>query len=113
MEGTRLHLDGYGVDPDRHALHHFLCKAVLAVNTHCKHEQGNVSPYTWDVVLVVRYTGARFIWAYLWPAVIAIGEGPLGGRGSSHVLISTSTLSKNCTQEEITRHTIAQGEIEK
>lgn len=35
---------------------------------------------------------------YLWPAVIAIGEGPLGGRGSSHVLISTSTLSRNCTK---------------
>ncbi len=32
----------------------------------------------------------------LWPAVMAIGEGPFGGRGSSQVLISTSTLSRNC-----------------
>lgn len=29
-----------------------------------------------------------------------MGEGPLGGRGSSHVLISTSTLSRNCPKEE-------------
>lgn len=33
---------------------------------------------------------------HLWPAVMAIGEGPFGARGSSQVLISTSTLSRNC-----------------
>lgn len=49
---------------------------------------------------VVQNKTVRFMQPYLWPAVIAIGEGPLGGRGSSHVLISTSTLSKNCTKEE-------------
>ncbi|TNN73461.1 hypothetical protein EYF80_016251 [Liparis tanakae] len=43
--------------------------------------------------------------AYLWPAVIAMGEGPLGARGSSHVLISTSTLSKNCTGNKKPSHT--------
>lgn len=41
------------------------------------------------------FFSTEFVKAYLWPAVIAMGEGPLGGRGSSHVLISTSTLSKN------------------
>lgn len=36
----RLHLDGDGVNPDRHALHHFLCEAVLAVNTGGQHDPG-------------------------------------------------------------------------
>ncbi len=38
VEGTSLHLDGYRVDPDRHALHNLFCKAVLAVNTQCQYE---------------------------------------------------------------------------
>lgn len=45
----------------------------------------------------MRLLTKRCVNDYLWPAVIAIGEGPLGARGSSHVLISTSTLSRNCT----------------
>lgn len=32
----------------------------------------------------------------LCPAARAMGDCPLGGRGSSHVLISTSTLSRYC-----------------
>lgn len=35
VEGTGLHLDGDGVDNHRHALHHFLSEAILAVNTQC------------------------------------------------------------------------------
>lgn len=31
---------------------------------------------------------------YLCPEAVAIGEGPLGARGSSHVLISIMTLSR-------------------
>lgn len=38
VEGTSLNLDGDGVDPNGHALHHFLRKAVLAVNTQRQHE---------------------------------------------------------------------------
>lgn len=33
VEGPSLHLDGNGVDPDRHALYHFLSKAIFTVNT--------------------------------------------------------------------------------
>lgn len=33
--------------------------------------------------------------AYLCPEAVAIGDGPLGFRGSSHVLISIITLSKD------------------
>lgn len=102
MEGTSLHLDGDGVDPNRHALYHFLCKAVLAVNTKFAHE-GNIHTIHnmgCCTELQISQLNTRCMQVYLWPAVIAIGEGPLGGRGSSHVLISTSTLSKNCTKEE-------------
>lgn len=35
------------------------------------------------------------ILAYLCPEAVAIGDGPLGFRGSSHVLISIITLSKD------------------
>lgn len=33
--------------------------------------------------------------AYLCPEAVAIGDGPLGFRGSSHVLISMITLSRD------------------
>lgn len=36
--------------------------------------------------------------AHLCPDAVAMGEGPLGGRGSSQVLISISTLSSVCKQ---------------
>lgn len=36
--------------------------------------------------------------AHLCPDAVAIGEGPFGGRGSSQVLISISTLSSVCKQ---------------
>lgn len=87
MKGTSLHFDGDRVDPDGHPLHHLLCKAILAANRKCHHKQIGCSP------LNVSENVCRS--TYLCPAVMAIGEGPLGGRGSSQVLISTSTLSKN------------------
>lgn len=36
--------------------------------------------------------------AHLWPDAVAMGDGPFGGRGSSQVLISISTLSRVCKQ---------------
>lgn len=87
MKGTGLHFDRDRVDPDRHPLNHLLRKAIFTENTNGQHKQINV------------HRSARPKMSagppYLWPAVMAIGEGPFGGRGSSHVLISTSTLSKN------------------
>lgn len=65
----------------------------------------SAKPYSlWTVTAHVSQCApfqAGSLQAYLWPAVMAIGEGPLGGRGSSQVLISTSTLSRNCTKEKI------------
>lgn len=34
VEGTGLHLDGDGVDDDRHTLHHLLSKAILTAARH-------------------------------------------------------------------------------
>lgn len=36
--------------------------------------------------------------AHLCPDAVAMGDGPLGGRGSSQVLISITTLSRVCKQ---------------
>lgn len=104
MKGTSLHFDGDGVDPDGHPLHHLLRKAILAANRKCHHKQTGCSPHVSENV-------RRSI--YLCPAVMAIGEGPLGGRGSSQVLISTSTLSKNWarTQKECLRLTERKNNI--
>lgn len=74
---------------------HWKCKKAISLGaTISIHDIGC------DIQLQMSQLNAGCIQVYLWPAVIAIGEGPLGGRGSSHVLISTSTLSKNCTKEK-------------
>lgn len=50
VEGTSLNLDGNGVDPDRHALYHFLRKAVLAENAYM----------TGKIVLNLRHFSSGF-----------------------------------------------------
>ena len=44
VEGPSLHLDGDGVDSDRHALHHLLSEAVLAVKAEYRDEPRHFSP---------------------------------------------------------------------
>lgn len=100
IEGFGADPNDDGVDGQRHALHHLLGKAVLAeerrANGVSEVRGKNQQHSTWGGTTeqIVVQTGGT----HLCPDAVAMGEGPLGGRGSSQVLISISTLSRVCVQ---------------
>lgn len=101
-------IEGFGADPNddgvdwqRHALHHLLRKTVLAeerrengISKVRKKKISSTRPKVKLTELVLVRRGST----HLCPDAVAMGEGPLGGRGSSQVLISISTLSRVCVQ---------------
>lgn len=100
IEGFGADPNDDGVDGQRHALHNLLGKTVLAeerkeksISEVRKKNQQHSPRLKLTEQILVKSGGTHFC-----PDAVAMGEGPLGGRGSSQVLISISTLSRVCVE---------------